>query len=157
MMRRYLPSEQERQRLTTSHPNGVPRGKDIGLALVSRAFGIGRSEQADAATVDRNQRHEIRQIIGFRQSGTSIIEDQPAALEADSQHRMILVNRHIAYQQNPEILLRDADIQKYGEFLYRVVLAVPGAGRQGLQGGTPHIGNTVPFKVADITDRLSDL
>ena len=46
----------------------------------------GEGEQADAAVINRKQRHEIREIAGFRQTGAPVVKHEPAAVDADGQH-----------------------------------------------------------------------
>ena len=114
-----------------------------GLDTARRPRRIRRSKQADALMVEREQRGEMRQRGRLREHEMAIVQDEPAAAIADRQHRMVLLDRTVADQQQPQVGGRHARRAQDHVFGDRIVLAVAAARCQRRQRRGPEVGDAV--------------
>ena len=100
--------------------------------------------------------YQVYRWLPHHELGPAIVEDQPAAVEACRQHRVVEAYRLIANQQQPQLVLRVASFAQRDILGDRVVLTISLCTPEGGERCAPAVNLAPLGEVADIADRHVD-
>src|SRR4051812_24006262 len=105
-----------------------------------------------AAVIDREQWGEACRIGVLNQLRTSVVKDQPAAIEMSGEHGMVLPDRVVADQKDAQFILRVPCLLQRDVLRNGVILAIAfGGGKRG-KWRAPSVGLTMLVVVAHVSN-----